>query len=499
MSRTPSIRRRLVVGLLAGTLSVSCATVVVVYIYLRDEIVEQYDWALTVKARALAGLVGTGPDGEPTFTFHPSAMPEYHTQPRDTDYFQIWRADGSVLARSPSLGTANLPSGEVPALAHGGDTALADVALPGGRIGRSAWLRFGIQDNPPGKSPMVVTATVGTRPAAAGSAANGLLIAVATSGEEFDETIRHLMTALVAAGVAMSAGTVLVVVVAVRRGLRPLNTVADAAARIDAATLDARFGVEEMPAELRPIALRLNALLERLEQAFGRERRFTANVAHELRTPIAELRTSAEIATRWPEEVELAHKAVRDSLAVAKQMETVVTALLAVVRCEAGRQAPAIEEIDLADAVRLAWGPHLPLAHRRRLDVAVAVPDGTRVLADVTLLAGILGNLFSNAATYAPLGTRIGCAAMVGNDLVTLRVANDNPGLDPEDQNRLVEPFWRKDAARTDMDHAGLGLSLVQAYTDAMQSGVVFEVTSAVFAVTISLPRIGRSTPAFHP
>ena len=284
--RVPTIRRRLLARLLTGTLAVSCGTAGVVYWYLRQEIVEQYDWALRAKARALAGVVASGAaDAGPAFPLRADAMPEYHSQPRDTDYFQMWRADRSVLARSPSLGAAELPY-PGPAERVAGAEGFADVALPGGRVGRAAWVAFPTPRSAagavPGPADMVVVA--------------------ATSGEEFDETIGHMVLALVAAVVAISAGTLLVVLPAVGAGLRPVRAVAEAAGRVDADTLGYRFDTASLPGELRPIADRLNALLGRLEAAFRRERTFTANVAHELRTPIAELRTSAEVALRWPDD-----------------------------------------------------------------------------------------------------------------------------------------------------------------------------------------------------
>jgi signal transduction histidine kinase len=91
-------------------------------------------------------------------------------------------------------------------------------------------------------------------------------------------------------------------------GLSPLNQLANQAASITADSLATRFPTEIWPGELTPISSRLNDLLERLEQSFERERRFSADLAHELRTPIAELRSLAELALKWPEDCITKHE-----------------------------------------------------------------------------------------------------------------------------------------------------------------------------------------------
>ena len=127
---------------------------------------------------------------------------------------------------------------------------------------------------------------------------------------------------------------VIAVFLIVRRSLNPLRTLASCTREIGPDNLHLRLPTNGLPTELTPICSCVNDLLDRLDQAFKRERRFTSDVAHELRTPIAELRALAEVASRYPNDPEFARNALRDAVGVAKQMQSLVTTLLALVRSE---------------------------------------------------------------------------------------------------------------------------------------------------------------------
>jgi signal transduction histidine kinase len=280
-------------------------------------------------------------------------------------------------------------------------------------------------------------------------------------------------------------GLPLLVVAGVRRGLRPLDQVAAQAMRIDAGSLHSRFRLEGLPAELHPIAARLNDLLERLSAAFERERRFSADVAHELRTPIAELRALAEVALLSPGSQD--RRPFEDVLAATLQMENLVTALLSLARCESGRQPVTLEPIALGEALREAWAPLAARARARKLRVDQA-PCDVVVSADRLLLSSILGNLLANAVEYAPAGGTVGWTLNEGA-AVELVVSNSNDTLEAADLAHVFEPFWRKDAARADGTHGGLGLSLVAAFARLIDAEVRLELVAAEVRARLLLRR----------
>jgi signal transduction histidine kinase len=272
-----------------------------------------------------------------------------------------------------------------------------------------------------------------------------------------DRTLAGIGTGLALVGALVLLATALIVTTAVRRGLAPLDAVGQRAAAIDASTLQTRFATDAVPAELRPITERLNDLLARLDEAFQRERRVTADIAHELRTPIAELRTLAEVGVKWPEEA-----AFQDTLQIARRMETLVTGLLALARHDAGHQPVAREPVALRTLVDEVWSPLAERARSRQLDVAIDVKGEWQT--DPTLLRMIVGNLIANAVEYAPDRGQIRVA---GNES-QLDISNTTNQLTREDLPHLFDRFWRKDAARTHDGHSGLGLTLARSATTAL-------------------------------
>ncbi len=161
------------------------------------------------------------------------------------------------------------------------------------------------------------------------------ILIVAIDRQDLDRTLGLVAAVFSGVGVLLAAAIAIAVSTGLRGALAPLDTLAEQASRIDADSLATRFPITGLPGELRPIADRLNALLSRLERSFDRERQFSADVAHELRTPIAELRAGAELALKLADARR--SDADRETLAIAAQMEGVVVRLLALLRSDRGQ------------------------------------------------------------------------------------------------------------------------------------------------------------------
>ena len=147
-------------------------------------------------------------------------------------------------------------------------------------------------------------------------------------------------------GVIAAGGAVLLVGTALNRGLKPLRDLERQTDAIDATTLDARFDPTDAPVELRPVYERLNDLIHRLETGFDRERRFSSDLAHEMRTPVAELKMLSEVALKWPDQAGAGTHA--ETLDIARQLESMIESLLALARWESGEVSLQKETVDLA-------------------------------------------------------------------------------------------------------------------------------------------------------
>ncbi len=445
-----SIRRRLTTGLLIGFGLLWAAGGTALYLAIRTGLIAEFDDALRATARGLAALT-TQDKGRIEVDFSGEFMPgfEQRVQP---DYFQIWRENGATFVRSPSLDDHDLPQRS----ASVSDAQGWNLALSDGLPGRAITLRFipHVEEDAADRQATPQSETAVT-------------LVVARHRDALDHQLTLLATALVLVGGALAAVTALLVPAVIGRGLAPLDGLTERAATIDAGSLENRFATDNLPAELQPISNRLNELLARLQASFERERRFSADVAHELRTPIAELRALAEVALKWPDDVRGTTEALHDALDIALQMESIATGLLALARCETNQQPINHAPVEIAPLVQQLWQPLEKRAADRGLRVFFAVPSDVWLNTDRTLFGQIVSNLLSNAVEHsAPGPLEICCAQSAGR--FTLSVSNLTNNLGPMDLPKLFERFWRKDAARTTSEHMGIGLALARASADLL-------------------------------
>ncbi len=436
-----SIRRlltRRLLGTTLGLLALGLATLWAVACY---AVVHQFDGALRTKALAISTVaVVTADSVQVNFTDR-FLRGFDDRQPRD--FFQLWLPDGTTLARSESLGTAEL--------AHRVGTFNSPVyflcTLPTGRPGRAMGFSFKPKQTRGIDRPIEVQ------------------LVVATDRDDLDDTLIQLGSLAAGCAVLLLAATLWVVPRVLRHGLEPLGRLGDQANHIDASSLGVRFPVVDLPEELQPIGGRLNELLARLQQSFERERRFSADLAHELRTPIAELRSLMECALKWPESRDPTTDT--EVLAIARHMEGLTARMLALARSSTDPATVPSESHALLPLMQETWRPLVARAQAHQLNLHFELTPIT-AFTDPVLLRSILTNLFDNAVEYAPEGGDIDVTLDNRNNRPAITVTNIARDLTPADVAALFDPFWRKEAARSGGQHFGLGLSLARTFAAAM-------------------------------
>jgi signal transduction histidine kinase len=465
-----SIRARLAIGLLAGLAVLLGAGGAALYYRTKAEIESQADATLASRAWALASALHAD-EGEIQFEPAPALAAEFERSDRWAG-FEIRRKDGSLFARSPSLAgdeisfAAPIDDEPTPAWVESSD----------GRSLRRISLRVPVLNEvtPPKRSEE--SSSAGDSPER--SVLDELAITVAEDRTQTLAMLAGLRTTILAVIASAFTMSLLLVHLVLRRGLAPLEAMASDVQRIDARSLEQRLSKDPMPAELETIRDRLNELLDRVQQSFERERRFNAAVAHELRTPIAELRALSEIALRWPERAD-AKRNMSDVSAVAREMQSVIEALLTLRRVESGAERVELEPVRVDELVRATIATYGKAAAAREQALRVNVATSMTIDSHPHMLHSIFSNLVSNAIEYAPKGSTIAIEARIQNERFLFSTKNPAPDLTPDDVLHLFEPFWRKDAARTTGSHAGLGLTLTESLAKAVGCSVHAELEPA--------------------
>jgi heavy metal sensor kinase len=243
------------------------------------------------------------------------------------------------------------------------------------------------------------------------------------------------------------------------RILEPVRRIASTARSFSEQDLHRRVEVAVPPDELGELVQTFNGMLARLERSFESLRRFTADASHELRSPLALMRSELEgtlVRPRTPAEYE---QVLRGLEAEVEHMSRMVDQLLLLARADAGALRPAETNLDVADFLHETAARWRPVADSRNVRVDVDAPDSGSVWADPDLLLRVMDNLIDNATRHAPAGTPVRLTGAPTAAGWNIDVRDEGPGVPTAARAVLFERFARVDGAR-DRDSAGAGLGL---------------------------------------
>ncbi len=459
-----SLRGRLLVGVVGALTILVVGFGAIVYLSVSRSLTDSFDASLTARARALSSLLRWD-DDEPQLNFEEQKMPEFSRLKRP-HYFQFWE-DGHDRERSPSLGPGRLGPTPGPT---GPELEIRSVDLPDGRPGRALILRIRLRrdrhdDERRGDDPDEDFADEDMPD----EPVRLIVLVVASGTVELEEQLGRIAWLVPAVGLGAVLLAWLLGFIVVGRGLSPLGQMADEIADLDEGDLAARLAIARMPIEVQRVGVRLNDLLAKLEAAFQRERSFTADVAHELRTPLAGMRATLEVALTRERDGSEYREALDDTLLLTKRQQSMVEQLLMLARLDAGGITPGVVGVDLGQLVAQCWKPLAPRAEERELSMETQLDGGWRCESDPEYLSMILTNVLDNAISYADRMGRITIGGERMVDRLKLVISNTGCTLTSADLSHVFERFWRKDAARSAAGvHCGIGLALTQRVAEVL-------------------------------
>jgi two-component system, OmpR family, sensor histidine kinase TctE len=430
----------------------TCATALVIVILMSrayDTARSLGDRDLSVRTADLAKAVSAAPNGAPRLDLSPRLTASYDAA-SDSDVFAIRRPGGGIVAASPP-GFGELVMGWPDASDRPNHFRIKD-------FGPKSQDYYGLsvrQDSIIGPLSIWVA-----RSATADDLMYSLL-------RKFIHDVMWAISLLIVITLAIGF-------FAIRGGLRPIREVSEKASAIGPGATFIRLPDQNLPSEIKPLVVAMNRALDRLEQGFAVQRQFTANAAHELRTPLAIITAALESIDGKTELTKLKADVAR--------MNRLVEQLLRVARLDT-ITLDVSETIDIREIAAGIVASMAPWALAQGRTIAFEAPEqAVKVRGNANAIEDAIRNLVENAINHSPRGREVNVSV---DHEGTVRVSDHGPGVPAEDRARIFERFWRGKASET--QGAGLGLAIVHEIMKAHKGCVQVDETrggGATFALT---------------
>lgn len=414
------------------------------YIKVKKSFYEQIDASLERSAAMLSQEVEIN-DGELENEWLEDA--QNHPQRKHKDYIQTWSDAGEEAVRSPDLGSYDLP------FFHGefNKCIYRDILLPQGQRGRAVGLLF----EPPHEHSANMGGESNVYPQH--------VIVLAIDVEHNENRLVRLRWTSVFTVLGLTAAAFIIISLVIKRSLAPIEELTQQVSNAQPNDQAEAFQITpNFPIELKGLVVQYNTLLERIGRVRRRERDFSANAAHELRTPLAGISTTLELALSKQRDTAYYENSISSAMEISRSMHQLLERLMSFSRLQNESYQVVTESVQFQETLTNLWGEQDEKAKKRELTPQWDLKSTKDTIeTDKLLLEVLIRNIFDNATSYAKQASSIGIETYDEDGRVHLRIFNETEGLKKSDTKKFFDPFYRQDDARVmNLNHYGIGLSL---------------------------------------
>lgn len=419
---------------------------------------KEFDRAMINKASLLTTLISEDAE-EIDFDFADEFMPEFSGK-KDPEYFQLWHK-GKTFERSKTLDlfkVNELPIIDVPL--H--TSKIVNIVLPDGRSGRMIVIKFIPQVDSDIREEFGISIKEFSK------TQQPMELAYAVSNEELNQILWFVDIIFIISSISAVMVVRIIVSKVVDKGLMPLDELNSKIKEINLNSDLHSISTNNLPEELIPIANGINHFLSENKALYSREKRIASDIAHELKTPIAELLNLSDVALKFPHEKHIVDNYTTEVLSISQRLKSIVNGILLLQKSSSATELPKqtlnINEIITAILLR---------ENKEDRKITLTINKGETLFTNEFAIDTILTNLISNALFYSPADTDISItvAQHTGKKKIEISILNTSAFVYSEsDLEHFCEPLWQKDASRTSSQRYGLGLAIVKSYCEKLDA-----------------------------
>lgn len=436
---------------------------------------DEFDRAMVNKVGLLETLVEEDEDGI-EFDFSGEFMPEFEGK-ENPEYYQLWY-NSEVFERSDTLEFFEIKNlSRLDVKLH--EFIIQDTALPDGRNGRMLYTKFFPQVDSD------IREALGISREEFAKNQQPMELAYALSREELDYTLWFVDIIFIFTSIFSVFIIRIIVKLVIYRSLKPITELSQQLRKISLNSKNPEVSVEFLPQELVPIAEGVNQFIKENHILYIREQRMASDIAHELKTPIAELISLSEVALKFPHEKEISDNLASDVHGISYRLKNIVSSIMLLQKSSSSNELET-SEINLTDLISNIIAREN--SDDRDITLLFDVPS-LIVNTNNFALETVLSNLINNAIFYSQPKTLIEIETYkVDSQHALIKISNIcNDDCQESDLKSFFDPLWQKDESRTSTERFGLGLAIVKSYCEKIGATVSVSLVERKITFTVSL------------